>query len=276
MPDLPACNCLWLTDLHLGRLPGRADRQRFFLRLKEQKEETESSCILISGDIGTSRTFGQYLVEMDMSLSSRIYFVLGNHDFWGDSLESVRRQACQLKETWKNLIWLSDAGVVHLTEHTALVGHDGFADARNGDFEKGHFTADFGHIEELKAAMTFQERKELLQNLGDASAEYFRKHIPEALRSHDHVIVLTHVPPFAEAVFHEGMAAGPGEIPFLSSQAAGETLRSIMSENPGKSMTVLCGHSHSAANLQIMHNLKVIVGEAEYGENRPPITIPVK
>ena len=35
----------------------------------------------------------------------------------------------------KTIMYLSQSGVVELTPHTALVGHDGWADGRLGDFD---------------------------------------------------------------------------------------------------------------------------------------------
>ncbi|MBW3543190.1 MAG: hypothetical protein KY476_23285 [Planctomycetes bacterium] len=46
----------------------------------------------------------------------------------------------------------------------------------------------------------------------------------------------------------------------------GEALVEIMQAHPGKRMTVLCGHTHSSGQSQILDNLQVLTGAARYGQ----------
>ena len=39
-----------------------------------------------------------------------------------------------------------------------------------------------------------------------------------------------------------------------------------MLEYPEKHMTVLCGHTHSPGQAQILNNLEVLTGKSSYGE----------
>jgi hypothetical protein len=45
----------------------------------------------------------------------------------------------------------------------------------------------------------------------------------------------------------------------------GAALYEIMNTYPDKTLTVLCGHTHTQAEAQILPNLKVKTGGAEYG-----------
>ena len=75
----------WITDIHLDFLsPGGVEA--FLGRLRAEEPEA----VLVGGDIGTASTFPTFLTTMAEWLERPIYFVLGNHDFYGGSIEEVR------------------------------------------------------------------------------------------------------------------------------------------------------------------------------------------
>ncbi len=45
----------------------------------------------------------------------------------------------------------------------------------------------------------------------------------------------------------------------------GDVLKKIMEQHPSCEMTVLCGHTHSSGECQVLPNFKVFAGSAEYG-----------
>jgi len=59
--------------------------------------------------------------------------------------------------------------------------------------------------------------------------------------------------------------AGPRPGAMVMSLAVGEALREIMLARPDREMLVVCGHTHDAADVQVLPNLRVLVGAAEYG-----------
>ena len=83
------------------------------------------------------------------------------------------------------------------------------------------------------------------------------------------VIVLTHVPPFREACWHRGRVSDDEWLPHFACRAVGEALVEAMAAHPECEMTVLCGHTHSAGEAQVLPNLRVLTGGAEYG--RPEV-----
>jgi 3',5'-cyclic-AMP phosphodiesterase len=94
----------------------------------------------------------------------------------------------------------------------------------------------------------------------------FRKGIlRKALNVADHVVVLTHVPPFVEAAWHRGAHSDPDWLPFFACKAAGDVLKNTMENHPHKRMTVLCGHTHGGGVSHILPNLVVYTGAARYG-----------
>jgi 3',5'-cyclic AMP phosphodiesterase CpdA len=105
-----------------------------------------------------------------------------------------------------------------------------------------------------------------LQRLGDAAAAHLSRVVPQALDSFEHVLVLMHVPPFHAACWHDGRPSDDDWAPHFVCQAAGDVLASAMRQRPEKRMTVLCGHTHSPGEAQILDNLRVLTGGAVYGE----------
>lgn len=251
---------VWLTDIHLNFL-NYNQCEDFLERLPEEAAD----CFLISGDIGEADSIIPFLQQIESAVERPVYFVMGNHDFYGGSIKVVRSNVSDFLRTSEKLIWLNEVKYVGLTEETALIGHDSWADGRLGDFH--HSTVelnDFRLIKELKL-WDRNERLKAMQKLADEAAEHFSEVLPVALKRHRHVIVLTHVPPFKEATWHQGRVSGGDWLPFFSCKSVGQVLTRVMEEHPSCEMTVLCGHTHSSGECQILPNLKVLTGGAEYG-----------
>lgn len=90
--------------------------------------------------------------------------------------------------------------------------------------------------------------------------------LPDALARFQHVVVITHVPPFRESCWHEGKISGDDWLPFFSCKAVGDALVEAMKAAPDRMMTVLCGHTHGGGEAQILPNLRVLTGGARYGQ----------
>jgi 3',5'-cyclic AMP phosphodiesterase CpdA len=254
----------WLTDLHLNFVtPGHIGR------LCGAVLETGADAVLLGGDIAEAPDVVEHLEGLDARLGLPIYFVLGNHDFYQGGIARVRAAVRALCARSPRLHWLPGSGVVGLTRETALVGHDGWGDGRLGDYERSRvLLTDYLLIEEL-AGLDGRERLRRLNALGDAAAAHFRAVLPAALTRFRRLIVLTHVPPFREACWHRGRISDDDWLPHFACRAVGEVLREAVFARPGCEMTVLCGHTHSAGEAQILANLRVLTGRAEYG--RPEV-----
>jgi 3',5'-cyclic-AMP phosphodiesterase len=251
----------WLTDIHLNFLRPPA-LEAFLASLADN----DADAFLIGGDIGEAPDVAKYLNAIDNALHRPVYFVLGNHDFYSGSIARVRAEVQQLCAVCPNLHWLPDSGVVFLTADTCLIGHDGWGDGRLGDYDDSDVMLnDFGLIKEFGG---FDEdpavRLAKLQALGDEAASHFRTVLPDALKRFPHVLVLTHVPPFREACWHEGKISSDNWLPFFSCKAVGDSLIEAMTGTERK-MTVLCGHTHGGGEAQILMNLRVLTGGVKYG-----------
>ena len=153
-----------------------------------------------------------------------------------------------------------------MTDETCLVGADGWGDGRLGDYHNSDVILnDWGLIEEFGGFdEDREERLAKLHALGDESAAHLRAVLPEALRRFRHVVVLTHVPPFREACWHEGRISDDNWLPHFTCKAVGDALLQAMTGSPGCRMTVLCGHTHGGGEAQVLPDLRVLTGNARY------------
>jgi hypothetical protein len=222
--------------------------------------------LLVAGDIAQARSIGRYLRALDRALPMPVDFVLGNHDFYHGSIRDVREAVATVVRQSAHLTWLPCAGVIPIDERTALVGHDGWADGRCGDYEASRVRLnDYRLIREL-TGMTPAARRPILAALGDEAAAHFEHVLPTALAQAARVIVVTHVPPFPEAAWYRGRISDPEYLPHFCAGAVGTVLRGMMERHPDRQMLVLCGHTHTGGTVQVLPNLTVSVATAEYGK----------
>ena len=252
----------WLTDIHLGFLSPQKVKA-FCRNIVEHNPEA----VLIGGDIGDARTIKVYLRILEDELCRPIYFVLGNHDYYYGSITGVRTAIKRLCDRSDWLHWLPAVGVVGLTEETGLIGIDSWADGRLGNYRDSMILLnDYSLIKEI-TGLDQNARRMKLNELGDTAAADLKGVLPKALDRFEHVILLTHVPPFKEACWHEGRISHEHWLPHFSCKVVGEALVECM-RNSACEITVLCGHTHSAGSAQILPNLKVKTGSAAYGRPR--------
>jgi 3',5'-cyclic AMP phosphodiesterase CpdA len=250
----------WLTDIHLNFLHPEAVET--FLR---SVAEVPADAMLVSGDIGEADDVALHLDALDTALQKPVYFVLGNHDFYRGSIAGVRAKVSALGSACPNLHYLSTVGVLPLTAETGLVGHDGWADGRLGDYWGSDVElSDWGLITDFEG-LDRRLRLVKLHALGDEAATHFRAVLPEALARFRHVLVLTHVPPFREACWYRGQVSSDAWLPHMTCKAVGDALAEAMMARPDRRMTVLCGHTHGAGEAQVLPNLRVLTGGAVYG-----------
>ena len=122
----------WLTDIHLNFVDAiRLDE--LFASVRDRAD-----AVAISGDIAESRDVCHYLRTIEEIVQKPIYFVLGNHDFYRGSIPQVRRMVAGLASESEYLKYLTAMQVAELTPTTAIIGHDGWADGRLGDFRRSN------------------------------------------------------------------------------------------------------------------------------------------
>lgn len=227
----------------------------------------EDAVILITGDIATAENFPKLLVEFAGGLQRRVYFLLGNHDAWLGSREGARRSARKLSLRCPKVTYLAEAGVVELSPRAALCGVDGWYDGRAGAGARGSTMElnDFRYVGELRG-LHRGRRAEVLEDWAHRDARRAREVLASALDRYEHVFFGTHVPPFPEASLDpRGLPSGPHALPWFCNLTMGWMLAALAAEYTDHTITVFCGHTHGAVDLQVAPNLCVIVGGAVYG-----------
>ncbi len=249
----------WLTDLHLNFV--EPVECAAFLN---DVADTRPQAVLISGDIAEAHDVTRYLSAIADRLAVPIYFVLGNHDYYRGSFRQVHHVVRQLCQRDPRLVWLTDSKVVELAPRVGLVGHDGWADARLGDYLNSEVMLnDYFLIEEL-AGFSTSARWPVLQALADEAAATVARVLPTALERYPHVALVTHVPPFREACWHDGEISNDEWLPHFTSKAMGEVLLRVMADYPNRELTVLCGHTHGRGESRPAKNIHVLTGGAVY------------
>ena len=262
----------WLTDPHLDFL--RPAAQEAFI---EELARCQQDGLLLTGDIAEASSLLPILSQLDQHLSKPIWFVLGNHDYYRGSIVRTRAAVRRWCKQSRHSHWLPDAGVVTLTKTTALVGHGGWGDGGYGDFLGSTILLnDYRMIEELQLSRLGRERLfAQLQHQGREAAAVLRPLLEDALASHREVLLLTHVPPFVEACWHEGRAVLNEWTPHFTCRAVGALLLELMARHADRKLRVLCGHTHSPGVAWIRPNLVVHTGGAVYRQPALQATVEV-
>jgi predicted MPP superfamily phosphohydrolase len=253
----------WATDIHLNFLKSEG-RKKFYQDMLTQ----EPDALLISGDIAEANSVASLLHEMAQHVAKPIYFVLGNHDYYRGMVSAVREAMTTLTAARTHLFWLPASGPQVLPNDTILLGQDGWADGRLGDYAFSNIELNDSHLIidlfQAKILGKFQ-LLDKMQQLADIDAAALQNDLEDAIQQQPKkIIVLTHVPPFKEACMHNGRMSDIDWLPYFSSKATGDVLFSCAKANPAIDFLVLCGHTHSAGFYQPLNNLTVKAGKAEY------------
>lgn len=278
----------WLTDIHLNFLE-QYQRIIFY----EEIRDAEIDAVMITGDIGEATCTDYFLLEMQMIIRKPIYFVLGNHDFYnGSFVYTVRSKMEKLNKISHDLIYLTDKSTQFFklpttatsafTLKTVILGVDGWADARNGNYKGTTIELnDSRYIHELSIArtsrcgmgMTDGDRDPVFMAMrfqADCDARNLDEKIKCAINKRTdetealQIIIATHVPPFEQLAFYRGKVSGQDFLPFYTSKATGDVLLAAAKANPNVIFNVYCGHSHGEANTMILPNLGGECGQADY------------
>ncbi len=251
----------WLTDLHLDFVepPGV---ENFLADVAAMKLDG----VLLSGDIGDARTVTRLLEQIDDALQIPLYFVLGNHDYYFGSIAEVRASIQQLQARRPRLHFLTTSREpLPIGERSAVIGHDGWADGREGDYERSYVMMnDYKLIAEL-APYPKMDRWTKLQELGDEAAAHLRHVLTAAAERYEQVVLVTHVPPTRSSCWYEGQISDDEWAPHFTCQAAGQVIVDVMPAYPHCRLTVLCGHTHGEGETRLLDNVTIFTGSARYG-----------
>jgi Icc protein len=255
----------WATDCHLDHL---GDDQQKVINFAQTLVKDNPEGIFLTGDLSSARRLIFHLSVIEKVAQRPIYFVLGNHDYYGADTAQVRKAMLELTSASQFLRYMPTMGSFGLTSTTAVIGDDGWYDGLYADpiastFELSDWTAigDFIPVNGNRASIVTTARK-----LAHDSVTHLHGAIKSAVKYHRNVVVLTHVPPFPQCHQFQGKQGDANAMPWFTSKLMGDLLLQASAAYPNTQFNVLCGHTHGRWDGRINNNLQVHVGEAEYGK----------
>ena len=258
----------WATDTHFDAAGADAFNS-FIAELRAQ----EADGLLVSGDISHGPLVFDALKKLYDGIEIPIYFIFGNHDFYDSSISEQRELVRAFSAGNPEITYLTYSDPIDLDGQWALVGHDGWADGKDGNFFQSPIRLnDFNYIREL-IGLDQQVLFRTLCGLGEEAAQSMRQKLKTAFQTHAKVLAVTHVPPFRKACLYESREADDDWAPFFVSQSMGSMLMELMPRYPEREVLVLCGHCHHGADYQPLSNLRVLSGHAQYG--KPEVQEPI-
>lgn len=233
---------------------------------------------LITGDIAEAPSICEIMHEFSINTTKHIYFVLGNHDYYRGSVSDIRSKIIALCSQNNRITWLGKPEIIRLNKHTVLIGQDGWADARYGDFEHSPVSLnDSQLISELFQAFLLNKSalKNQMQKLADKDSKTLLETLTDAVDiGIKKIIIATHVPPFTECCWYKDKPSDKNWLPYFSSKSTGDVISLFAKKNPSINFLVLCGHTHTSSTVKLEENLEVSVGSAEYYQPRVQDVIP--
>ena len=269
----------WATDIHLDFIDGPEDVGRVQDEFALPLSNIECDGVFITGDISRSDQVTRHLHILDSLVDKPIYFILGNHDFYGSDFEATRRSVDEVCSKSKNLKYLTRLDqCVSLTSETALIGHDGWYDASFGDpMTSSYLMSDWLKIENFnmvsgiyRVPMGIEINKTIIVDycryLAFEAAEHIKTQAEMAAKNHKTVVILTHVPPFLQLHKPGGRTSSEASFPWYTSKLVGDAITDVSRRFPEVRFEVFCGHTHEKFDANISDNLSCHVGGSVYGE----------
>ena len=255
---------LWLSDTHLNVLTAE-QHQQFLVTITS----TLCDAMVITGDIAEPPVTENFLQQLAMQTSVPIYFVLGNHDYYGTTVSAQRALIEKISQTHPSLYFLTRHQPIPLTPQCILLGIDSWPDGRSSDFLQctrelldKEYIQDLIPVKNSKQALVTQ-----LQQLADADVATLTTALTQVVASGStQLLVMTHVPPWYGTAEYALSPRDQTELSHFTCWALGQVLHDFAISHPGIQIVHLAGHVHHAASYSITANYRVITAAATVGK----------
>lgn len=259
---------IWLTDIHLDHI-NKLEHENFLNKIIKASTDvkTEKTCVVITGDIGNSQCTRPYMETWKTVLEAKdisLYFVYGNHDYYGSSVKVEREH---LSSTSLKDCWLASCNEVKLSEKTSLIGHDGWYDGGYANWFKSNVDMnDYYQIFEINRQ--WYDKGQIFDKINqlsmESAAHIFEQGTKILSSSTEVLVIATHVPPYRENSVFMGNISDDNWMPHFSSKHMGDAIIKLGNNFPDKDIIVLCGHSHGKAKHKPLNNIVSLTAEARY------------
>jgi 3',5'-cyclic-AMP phosphodiesterase len=199
--------------------------------------------LLLGGDIANSRVFGRLLGRIEIEFPGKVALVAGNHDYYHTSIPEFRAAlACHHRIGVTVFEPGCQSNPVELSDGVDLCGSGGWGDASAGCADA---SAMMLNDECMISDLRTRDLNTKLRVLGQESARHLQEQLEALPKSASCVIILTHVPPWPEACWHEGRQSDAYALPRFCWHAGGVVISQAAERMPQTQFIVLCGHTHS-------------------------------
>ncbi len=282
-----------ITDTHLDHLvpnprPGTKDSMmKGHLDLvknfaKKITSENGIDDVFLTGDISSGELISSHLAilaEEFVKKNKRLHFVLGNHDFYNSSFETVFNEVANLVQNHKfkkNIFYSQNKSYFDKNSNTLVVGSNGWYDGGYAPFvsttlETINHSVEMNDYYLIKELNKFrQQSREILYNECKKLAQNYSAGLKADIEfgvlgnNPKHIVVLTHIPVFRELSTYNGKISDDIWMPCFSSKTMGDVLLELAKKYDQTCFHVFCGHSHGKAAYNPLPNLKCSTGFAKY------------
>lgn len=254
---------LWTTDTHFDGL-GLNKTRMFGDYVRSDHPNIRS--IIISGDIANAETLKESLESFQQGFGGNVYFVLGNHDYYGSCISDVRRMVSKIRNS--NLFYLPLTGPVKLNHDTVMIGIDGWYDALLGRVDTSRFSLnDFTQVKDIKKHNIYPGILTKVKEIAEDETKAAKHFLDSVVNDYSQILFVTHIPPFRESSWHLGKIPDEHDnaLPWFTSVTMGMMLEKFAASHPNTKILTLCGHTHSPGVYKHSENLSVFTGKSDYG-----------
>ena len=253
---------LWASDLHLN-LAKDNKIDDFIIDVNQRRADL----LLLTGDLTEAPLLHEHLKMLSEKIKIPIYFILGNHDYYKSSVETVTSKLKKFIKNQKNIFWLTESDLLPLGESSCLIGCENWWDGYFGSnkqtfLQEFIMRQDYKEIKELSVPK--KNRIEVLRELNSSCMKKIITSLNEALLKFDNVYLAVHVPPFQEACSFADYSLSEEWLFHFCCYSLGQHLINVMNNHHNKQLTVLCGHTHSSAYFKPASNITVLTAKASY------------
>ena len=257
----------WLTDPHFDH----CEQSEYLIEnISKKANDAQVDALILSGDISSSKKLVYHLSVLERTFQKPIYFVLGNHDYWGSDIETVRKTVLSTAGYSSYLKFLTRSSYVALSKSTCVLGHDGWYDAYLGNAMSSQMGLnDWDRIYDFIKTFGRQTREETIKvsrELASQSLSHIKECIKAAAKYHNNIVIVTHVPPFIEACRYGAEPTQFDALPWFCNAQLGNLLRVAGDSYKNINFTIFAGHTHFKGEHHIAKNIHCYVGASTYGK----------
>jgi 3',5'-cyclic-AMP phosphodiesterase len=229
---------LWITDPHLDHLSPALEDAWF-----EKLANARADMLLLGGDLANARVFHRILSRIKQEYPGEVALVAGNHDYYHTSIAALRAELA-MHHRAGTIIFEPGCQTtpLPLADGVYLCGSGGWGDATAGFARASGISL---NDELLIAELRTHNLTQKLRELGTESANHLQHQLDAVPADATDVIILTHVPPWPDACWHQGRKSDTLALARFCWQAGGDVISQAAAQRPQTRFIVLCGHTHS-------------------------------